>query len=141
MFLETAVAADSRRDGAWRRRIEEVLGKILDIDGVSQRHHAAVTDHVLKLPNIAGPLVARQDNLGTLRETANFLPELPRVLIDQKTREQRDVFLPFRKRRGPDLYHGKPVKKVLPKTFFNNLGFQVPVGSRDDAHVDLAWRQ
>jgi len=41
--------------------------------------------------------------------------ELPRILLNEEARQERDVLFSFGERRSPDLHHREPVKEIFPK--------------------------
>src|SRR5215831_10817605 len=64
VIFKTAVAADrGGRDGEGGARKTEVVREILNVDRIPQSHHAAVSNHIFKFPNVTRPVVPRQYNL------------------------------------------------------------------------------
>src|ERR1035438_8027535 len=116
MFSEVWVAAarpessfrrsrfESVRIGSWRNHLHrsrmrlmrwkpQVLGQILHVDRGALRHHAGMAEYVLQFPHIAGKTVAREHNVRPLREPANILAELRGKMLDEKSNQQRQIFL------------------------------------------------
>ena len=67
--------------------------------------------------------------------------DVPKSLIrsfDKMLREQRNVAVALAQRRHFDSNNRQPVPKILTKFPVLNELMQIPVGSRDHAHIDLS---
>ena len=81
--------------GAWGVR-PQVFRKILHVDRLAYGHNAPVSENVLKLSHIAGPVVAGEDDLRTLCKAANLLLELARKFLKKVPRQERQIVFPLR---------------------------------------------
>jgi len=92
--------------------------EILQIDRLSDSHHAAVPDGILELPDIAWPVMPRKYNVGALRKSPDDLLELTRKFVDEEPDQQRQIFFPLRQRWRPDLNHRQPVIEIFAEIAF-----------------------
>src|SRR5262245_5869425 len=102
------------------------------------RERGGALDLVAKLTDVAGPVVAYEGFERCWMDAGNA-PTMPHASGGHESLgEQRDVLAPGAQRRELDRERDEPVVQVLTKTALGDLGRELPVGCRDDAHVDLA---
>ena len=80
---------------------------------VALRENYATLDKVLKLPNVAGPVVIHQRLHGLLRDALNALLHFTRMAQNKIVHQERNVFPPFAKGRDFDRKNIQSVKKVF----------------------------
>ena len=104
--------------------------------GPLARDHRPLDD-TLQLAHVAGPVVVLEGVQGVFRHGLDllscFLIEFGDKIIDKK----RDVFLALPERRDRDGENIEPVEQVFPESALPDLFLQIPVGGRDDPHIDL----
>ena len=104
--------------------------------GPLARDHRPLDD-TLQLAHVTGPVVVLEGVQGVFRHGLDllscFLIEFGDKIIDKK----RDVFLALPERRDRDGENIEPVEQVFPESALPDLFLQIPVGGRNDPHIDL----
>ena len=94
-------------------------------------------DDTLQLAHVAGPVVVLEGVQGLFHHGFDLSSYFLIEFGDKKIDKQRDVFLALPERRDRDGENVEPVEQVLPEPAIADLFLQVPVGGRDDPHIDL----
>ena len=77
-----------------------------------RRKNEGAFDHVLKLSDVAGPVVGHQPLHRRARNAVYALPERLALLGHDSRREHRNVFSPVAQRRNRNRKHAQPVEEV-----------------------------
>ena len=112
-------------------------GQRAEIDLGALGEHQRLLDHVLELAHVAGPVVGHEPGQRGVVEPVDGRVGARAELGDEVRDEARDVVLALAQRRHVARHDVQPVEEILAEAPGGDLGFEVLVGRRDDAHVDL----
>ncbi|HEU4404828.1 MAG TPA: hypothetical protein VFS43_06010 [Polyangiaceae bacterium] len=116
--------------------VGDARAQVADVDQLAVGHDRRALGLVLQLADVARPPVPPQRLERPRAEAAHGLAQLARLGGEEGLREQRDVVAPLAQRRHVELDHVEPVVQVFAEAAGRDLGHEVLVGGRDDAHVD-----
>src|SRR5262249_20962217 len=92
-------------------------------------------DHVLQLPDVAGPGIAHEPIHRFRGDRLDLAPESPREARKKEHRELRKVRCPFTQRRHAKGKHVETVEEVCPESPGAHGLLQIAIGRRDHPHV------
>src|SRR4030095_1268895 len=92
-------------------------------------------DQVLQFPDVAGPLILKEEFLEPRRDFSNGRARFG-VLPDEEVRQRNNVVLAFAERRHTKTDDIQPIVKVFAEEVVGYPFFQVAVRCRDDAHIN-----
>src|SRR5688500_15445436 len=126
-----------RDDAAEVRGLDrvELLGQVFGHDLPLLREEDGVLDDRLKLAHVAGPVVARQQRVGRLRDAADALPVLLRVAQQEVLGEQHHVVRPLAQRGRLDLDGADAEVEVFAQRPLIDHLRRVAVGRGEEAEV------
>ena len=122
VFEEAALLVFEERRGGFGAGFEasfgsdELVRKVLDVDFGCVGEHAGAADDVLELADVAGPVVALEDDRGPGCKAFDGFVEVVVELADEVRDEERDVFAALVERGDGKLDHGEAVVKVFAET-------------------------
>ena len=105
--------------------------------GAGGENHGAL-NHVLELPDVAGPLPSAQGVEDVRRNRRNGAAEAVCVARHEVSSQRGDILRPFAKRRQADRKHAEPVVQVAPERPLVDHRVEVAVGGGNDADVDAS---
>src|SRR5438034_964404 len=103
----------------------------------SPRHDHRALYKVSQFPNIAGPVMSREDIQGVMGNLPGAQSLLLDIYVEEVADQRRDVFPALAQRRDIQLKHGEPEIQILPKGALPERFDQIFIGRRYDAHVHL----
>ena len=111
-------------------------------DGLAaaRQGHGAL-ELVLQLAHVAGPVEGHQQLEGLGGEPVDLLVVPLGGVFEDSLGEQRDVLAALAQRRQQDGKRRQAVVEILAKALPRDLGTEVAVRRRDDAHIDGAGRR
>src|SRR5215831_7846238 len=107
----------------------------LQLERRPPRQYDCPLDHVLQLPDVAGPRVAREPIHRFRGDRVDLAPESPREARKKEHRELRNVRCPFTQRRNAEGKDIETVEKVCAESPGAHGLVQIAIGRRDDPHV------
>lgn len=115
------------------------------LSAMSSRHNRVgpafvhgVFHGVLQLPHVARPIVRSQQFHGFRIEGPDLLLfQHPSVHLQKMMRQNSNIGSSLTERRNLDRYHAEPIVEILPELSGLHHLLQVPVGSRDNADIDI----
>ena len=116
----------------------DFVGDVLDLYVTRLHVVEDALDHVLQLPDVAGPAVIAQGLGGLRRDPFDALGEQVVVLLDEEVGQHGHVGLALAQGRYLQLDHVDPEVQVLAKFPIRHQPLQILVGGGDDPHVHLA---
>src|SRR5579872_3458167 len=125
----------------WRLVTEPVsdsLRQVADVNEHTICHHACVSDHVFKLPDISRPGIGCHSHLCSPRQTRNGFFVFRCKLLYKVPHQQWQILASIRKLGQADLNHSQSVIKVFAKLAFTYHGSQVPICGCDNPQVQAA---
>src|SRR5262249_41823158 len=122
-----------RQQPVWRHA--DLFGQIGERRFARPGHPDNLLDDVLQLADVPRPAIALHGPQRLLGESNR--PAAPRDgVVDQRA----DLFAAIAKRRHVEMNHFDPVEQILAEMAGRDALAQVPIGGRDDSHVDPALR-
>jgi len=115
-------------------RVAHVGRQIADVDPLSGRHHRQPMADVLELPHVAWERKFGERLERRFRQRLRINGELARALLQEVTRERRDVLGPLAQRRQAQANDVEPVQQVLAEESLAHALVEVLVRRRDDAY-------
>src|SRR5262245_14756964 len=120
--------------GALRRPQPEIAGT--DLVALREQHRAL--DRVIQLAHVTRPGMSEQHAHRLGLEAAEVLAVAPRVALEERCGEQRDVVAALAQRRQDDLDRVEPEQQILAEAPGLDLGAEIGVGRRQQPHRDAA---
>src|SRR5690242_7094768 len=96
---------------------------------------------MLQFTDIPRPVVLLQDSERIGRDSSELLFRFARRVRGESVGEERNVLGTIPERRDLDGDHAQTEVEVAPKTASFCFGSEIPVGRRDDSHVDFDRRR
>ncbi len=96
-------------------------------------------DGVLEFADVAGPVVNFQAAHGFRLDGFDLLAHGFGIAIQERAREQRDIFAAFAQGRQVDGNHAEAVVKILAEAAFGDFLGEIFVGGGDDADIHIAF--
>ena len=116
----------------------QMFRQVPHVDGIAFAHHAGMGEDVLQFAHVAGPGVARQQDLGARGDAADRFAVLGGHALDEVALEQRQILLALGQSRQFELDHRQPVEQVFPELLaFDHLA-QIAVGGGHHADIGFA---
>lgn len=100
--------------------------------------HDGAEDRVFELADIARPVIGRQQRHGTARYRQPLIESLlGGEALDEGAYQNGDILLAPAQRRNGDREDVQPIVEIFAEPALANLGDQVLIGGRDEAHIHL----
>ncbi|ABA47527.1 hypothetical protein BURPS1710b_2767 [Burkholderia pseudomallei 1710b] len=126
---------DGHHAAGRRLRRDEIGRQILDLDRLRGRHHRQPVREILELPDVARKRQRRQIGERLVGHALRLDAEVARALLQEVTREQRDVLAALAQRRQPQPDHVEPVIQILAEQPLPHARLEILMRRRDHPHV------
>src|SRR5208337_3018652 len=98
-------------------------------------HNYRSLDHVLQLPDVAGPTVVDESIHSLLGNAFDVSVHALGEALDEMMYQQRDVLAPFAQCGNPNRKDIQPVKKIGTEFLLLNQSIQIPIGGGNQTRV------